>query len=58
VIGAFVRSSVWTANLPSATITSGEISSSWRRRKGSQLATSSGSGLRFSGGRHLMTFAM
>ena len=39
-------------------MTFGLIVSTWRNRNGSHCATSSGSGLRFSGGRHLMTFAM
>ena len=44
--------------MPSATITFGRIVCTWRNTNGSHAATSSGSGLRFSGGRHLMMFAM
>ena len=46
------------ANVPSATITFGWMMSICWNRNGSQVSTSSGSGLRFCGGRHLMTFAM
>ena len=51
-------SSAFAANVPSATITFGAIASIWRNRNGSQVATSSGSGLRLPGGRHLITLAM
>ena len=39
-------------------MTFGWISSTWRRMNGRHASSSSGSGLRFSGGRHLMTLAM
>ena len=53
-----VFSSDFAANVPSATMTFGLIVSTCRNRNGSHCSTSSGSGLRFSGGRHLMTFAI
>src|SRR5690348_8819445 len=43
---------------PRQTMTFGWITSSWRKRKGEQVSTSSGSGVRFSGGRHLTTLQM
>ena len=58
VIGSVVRSSDCDANLPSATTTRGCTIASCSNRNGSQVATSSGSGLRLPGGRHLITFAM
>ena len=58
LIGDSSRSRHCTANLPSATIMRGRIAASWRFKKGSQDATSSGSGLRLPGGRHLSTLQM
>ncbi len=43
---------------PSVTTRAGSRISSWRFRYGAQAATSSGSGSRLSGGRHLTTFVM
>ena len=43
---------------PSATIVFGLTNAIWRRRYGMQTAISSGVGVRFCGGRHLMMFAM
>ena len=58
VIGSVVRSSDCAANLPSATMTFGLMMSICLKRNGSHCSTSSGSGLRLPGGRHLMTLAM
>src|SRR5512133_2728318 len=44
VIGVGSRSSVWAANLPSATRTRGRIAAICARRKGSHASSSSGSG--------------
>ena len=55
---ALVAQQACTANLPSATITRGRMRASWRFRNGSHAATSSGSGLRLPGGRHLTTLQM
>ena len=52
-IGSSVLKSVRAANVPSATITFGLIASTWANTNGSQVRTSSGAGLRFSGGRTL-----
>src|SRR5436309_7669071 len=48
----------FVAKFPSVATTVGRISSSWRKRCGSQAAISSGCGSRFPGGRHLRTLAM
>ena len=58
VIGSAVFSSQWAANLPRPTSTRGRIARICASRKGWQARISSGSGLRFCGGRHLMTLAM
>src|SRR5690606_21783122 len=57
-MGVSVRSSARAADEPSPTTTFGWMMSIWRSRNGSQAATSSGSGVRFAGGRHLTTLAM
>ena len=57
VVGAWLHAPmVWL--LASATITFGLIVSICRNRNCSHVSTSSCSGLRFCGGRHLITFAM
>ena len=43
---------------PRVTTSAGSRASSWRVRNGAQAAISSGSGSRFSGGRHFTTFVM
>jgi len=53
-----VPSRVLVAGAPSATMTRGRIASIWAKRKREQVPTSSGSGARFSGGRHFTTLAM
>src|SRR4051812_21975378 len=47
--------SCFVAWLPSVAITFGRISSTWRKRYGSQASFSSGTGSRLPGGRHLST---
>jgi hypothetical protein len=39
-------------------MTLGEMTSSWRNKKGEQVPISSSSGVRFSGGRHFTTLQM
>ena len=58
VIPALVPSRVLAAGEPKATITLGRIVSICRKRNGEHVATSSGCGSRFPGGRHFTTFAM
>ena len=53
-----VPSSACVAVLPRQTMTLGSMAASWRSRNGMQVATSSFSGVRFSGGRHFTTLAM
>src|SRR5207245_2595102 len=57
-MGSAVLRSHWPANLPRPTITVGRIISIFLSRNGWHAMISSGSGLRFSGGRHIKTFAM
>ena len=47
-----------SANLPRVTMTDGRMALSWASRKGWQASISSGSGLRFPGGRHFTTLQM
>jgi len=57
-MGVSSRSRHWAANFPSVTIMRGRMAPSCCFRNGSQRSTSSGSGLRLPGGRHLMTLQM
>ena len=55
---SLVRSSVWAAKVPRQQMTLGWSAASWALRNGSQAAISSGWGVRFPGGRHLMMLQM
>ena len=55
---SLVPSSALAAVDPSAQIAFGRMTDSWRNRNSPQISISSGSGVRFSGGRHFTTLQM
>ena len=55
---SLVLSSAFMAVAPSAQIAFGLMVISWRYRNCPQISISSGSGVRFSGGRHFTTLQM
>jgi hypothetical protein len=57
-MGSFVRSRAWVATLPRARITLGWMTPSCSARNGAHAASSSASGLRLPGGRHLTALQM
>ena len=56
--GDFVSNRIWAAMLPSAHISFGLINLIFSARCGKHVLASSGSGSRFSGGRHLRMLAI